>query len=126
MDATYVIKRANKTVAKQGTFDVEQNGAFNIALDGLSSGNYTVELSVRTVKDFKERLPYLCDWRARLDQATLIQVMVADLEEAVEAARPLVEVLRELRQLRPLKYRGCQSNHEEKCGWYRVCNGGSV
>lgn len=47
LDATYVIKRANKTVAKQGTFDVEQNGAFNIALDGLSSGNYTVELSVK-------------------------------------------------------------------------------
>lgn len=47
LDASYVIKRANKTVAKQGTFDVEQNGAFNIALDGLSSGNYTVELSVK-------------------------------------------------------------------------------
>lgn len=47
LDASYVIKRANKTVAKQGTFDVGQNGAFNIALDGLSSGNYTVELSVK-------------------------------------------------------------------------------
>lgn len=47
LDATYVIKRANKTVAKQGSFDVEQNGAFTIALDDLSSGNYTVELSVK-------------------------------------------------------------------------------
>lgn len=47
LDATYVIKRANKTVAKEGSFDVEQDGAFNIALDGLSSGNYTVELSVK-------------------------------------------------------------------------------
>ncbi|WP_100540867.1 S8 family serine peptidase [Paenibacillus sp. GM2FR] len=47
LDASYVIKRANKTVAKQGSFDVEQDGGFNIALDGLSSGNYTVELSVK-------------------------------------------------------------------------------
>lgn len=47
LDANYVIKRANKTVAKQGSFDVEQDGAFTIALDGLSSGNYTVELSVK-------------------------------------------------------------------------------
>ena len=47
LDATYVIKRANKTVAKQGDFDVEQNGAYTIALDDLSSGNYTVELSVK-------------------------------------------------------------------------------
>lgn len=47
LDATYVIKRANKTVAKEGSFDVEQDGAFNLALDGLSSGNYTVELSVK-------------------------------------------------------------------------------
>ncbi|OMF66217.1 S8 family serine peptidase [Paenibacillus glucanolyticus] len=47
LDATYVIKRANKTVAKEGSFDVEQDGAFTIALDGLSSGNYTVELSVK-------------------------------------------------------------------------------
>lgn len=47
LDATYVIKRANKTVAKEGSFDVEQDGAFNIALDELSSGNYTVELSVK-------------------------------------------------------------------------------
>ncbi|MBT2763291.1 S8 family serine peptidase [Paenibacillus sp. ISL-20] len=47
LDATYVIKRANKTVAKEGSFDVEQDGSFNIALDGLSSGNYTVELSVK-------------------------------------------------------------------------------
>ena len=47
LDATYVIKRANKTVAKEGSFDVEQDGAFTIPLDGLSSGNYTVELSVK-------------------------------------------------------------------------------
>ncbi|WP_433941563.1 S8 family serine peptidase [Paenibacillus lautus] len=47
LDATYVIKRANKTVAKEGSFDVEQDGAFTIALDGLASGNYTVELSVK-------------------------------------------------------------------------------
>lgn len=47
LDATYVIKRANKTVAKEGSFDVEQEGAFTIALDGLASGNYTVELSVK-------------------------------------------------------------------------------
>ncbi|MHA2857043.1 S8 family serine peptidase [Paenibacillus lautus] len=47
LDAIYVIKRANKTVAKEGSFDVEQDGAFTIALDGLSSGNYTVELSVK-------------------------------------------------------------------------------
>ncbi|WP_339268364.1 S8 family serine peptidase [Paenibacillus sp. FSL K6-1330] len=47
LNATYVIKRANKTIAKEGRFDVEQDGAFNIALDGLSSGNYTVELSVK-------------------------------------------------------------------------------
>ena len=33
-------------MAKQG-FDVEQNGAYTIALDDLSSGNYTVELSVK-------------------------------------------------------------------------------
>lgn len=47
LDATYVIKRANKTVAKEGSFDVGQDGAFAIALDGLASGNYTVELSVK-------------------------------------------------------------------------------
>ncbi|MEK4981397.1 S8 family serine peptidase [Bacillus sp. FSL K6-6540] len=47
LDATYVIKRANKTVAKEGSFDVEQDGDFTIALDGLASGNYTVELSVK-------------------------------------------------------------------------------
>ncbi|MGY5346022.1 S8 family serine peptidase [Paenibacillus glucanolyticus] len=47
LDATYVVKKADKTVAKQGSFDVEQDGAFNIALDGLSSGKYNVELSVK-------------------------------------------------------------------------------
>lgn len=47
LDAKYTIKRANKSVAKEGSFDVEQDGAFTIPLDGLSSGNYTVELSVK-------------------------------------------------------------------------------
>lgn len=47
LDASYVVNRPNKTVAKQGSLDVEQDGAFNIALDGLSPGKYTVELSVK-------------------------------------------------------------------------------
>lgn len=47
LDAKYTIKRANKSVAKEGSFDVQQDGAFTIPLDGLSSGNYTVELSVK-------------------------------------------------------------------------------
>ncbi|GAE09695.1 minor extracellular serine protease [Paenibacillus sp. JCM 10914] len=45
--ANYVVKKADKTVAKQGSFDVEQDGAFNIALGSLSTGKYTVELSVK-------------------------------------------------------------------------------
>lgn len=47
LNASYVVKRANQTVAKQGNFEVKQDGSFNIALDGLSPGKYTVELSVK-------------------------------------------------------------------------------
>lgn len=52
LDARYTIKRGNQSV-KQGTFDVEQDGSFRFALDGLANGNYVVELSVKDRQGFE-------------------------------------------------------------------------
>lgn len=47
LKASYVVKKEDGSVLKEGTFTVQADGGFNYALEGIEGGTYTVETTVK-------------------------------------------------------------------------------
>lgn len=47
LKATYVLKKADGSIYKEGVFEVKPDGSFSLPLEGIQAGEYTVELTVK-------------------------------------------------------------------------------
>ncbi|WP_434749702.1 S8 family serine peptidase [Paenibacillus amylolyticus] len=47
LKASYVVKKDNGSTLKEGTFNVQADGSFQYALEGVEGGTYTVETTVK-------------------------------------------------------------------------------
>ncbi|WP_440112088.1 S8 family serine peptidase [Paenibacillus sp. QZ-Y1] len=47
LEATYVVKKADGSVHKEGVFEVQPDGSFSLSLEGIEAGEYVVELTVK-------------------------------------------------------------------------------
>ncbi|MCM3175198.1 S8 family serine peptidase [Paenibacillus sp. MER 99-2] len=47
LDASYVVKKEDGSIDKEGSFEIQPDGNFNLALEDSAAGKYTVELTVK-------------------------------------------------------------------------------
>lgn len=47
LEASYVVKKEDDSIVKEGNFEIQQDGSFGLALEDIESGEYVVELTVK-------------------------------------------------------------------------------
>ncbi|WP_458463533.1 S8 family serine peptidase [Paenibacillus sp.] len=47
LEATYVVKKEDGSVYKEGAFEVQPDGTFSLPLEGIEAGEYVVEITVK-------------------------------------------------------------------------------
>ncbi|WP_275440347.1 S8 family serine peptidase [Paenibacillus sp. ACRRY] len=47
LEASYVVKKQDDSIVKEGDFEIQQDGSFGLALEDIESGEYVVELTVK-------------------------------------------------------------------------------